>query len=251
MESVLSLVQNISERKQAEIALRESEEFTATLLNRSPISVLVLNPDNSIRYVNPALEKMTGFSHSELIGEMPPYPWWTEETMQKIRNDFDKGRHEGLQKVDELFQKKSGEKFWVEITSKPVRKNGELKYYLVNWVEITDRQQAMNDLHKANEALDRLSRELEKRVREKTKKLKEKSKQLVDAERLAALGKMADRVAHSFRNPLAVIGGFARRMDRKINDDDPNKEWLGIMVKEVENLENKVSEIIGLKESEE
>lgn len=99
--------------------------------------------------------------------------------------------------------------------------------------------------------LKNYSKDLEKRVQEKTKELKKKNKQLLEAERLAALGKMADRVAHSFRNPLAVIGGFARRMDRKTDDDDPNKECLGIMVREVEKLEKKVSEIIKLKGKEE
>jgi PAS domain S-box-containing protein len=151
MESILSLVQNITERRQAEEALQVSEDFKASLLNNSPDAVMVLNPDRSIKYVNPALEKITGFSSSDIVGSVPPYPWWTEETMQKIRNDFEKGLRDGLRKVDELFQKKNGEKFWVEITSKPVKKNDSLQYYLVNWVDVTERKQAEESLRKTNE----------------------------------------------------------------------------------------------------
>ncbi|MGB2877646.1 MAG: PAS domain S-box protein, partial [Dehalococcoidales bacterium] len=66
-------------RVQAEEALKQSEEYSSTILNHSPNPILVANPDTSIRYVNPALEKLTGYSMVELVGQKAPYPWWTEE----------------------------------------------------------------------------------------------------------------------------------------------------------------------------
>ena len=72
----------------------------------------------------------------------------------------------------------------------------------------------------------------------------EKNKLLVEAERLAALGRVADSVAHDLRNPLTVIGGFARRMYEKMPNNDPNRKYLKIIIQEVRSLEKRVSEII-------
>lgn len=47
---------------------------------------------------------------------------------------------EGAQKLEELFRKKNGENFWVEITSGPVRSDKAFEYYLENWVNITKRK---------------------------------------------------------------------------------------------------------------
>ncbi|HID19805.1 MAG TPA: PAS domain S-box protein [Methanophagales archaeon] len=63
-----------------EKTLRKSEEFCSSLLNNSPNPIILINLDTSVRYVNPALEGLTGFSSAELIGCKAPYPWWTEET---------------------------------------------------------------------------------------------------------------------------------------------------------------------------
>jgi signal transduction histidine kinase len=68
--------------------------------------------------------------------------------------------------------------------------------------------------------------------------------QLVEAEKLAALGKIANRVADECRNSLTVVGGFARRLYENAPDTDPDKEYLGIIMKEVKVLEDKVSEIV-------
>jgi len=81
-------------------------------------------------------------------------------------------------------------------------------------------------------------------VQERTKELEEKNRQLVKAERLAVLGVMANRVAHELRNSLTVVGGFSRRLHEKMPDDDPNKKYLGVIVKEVMVLEGKVARII-------
>jgi len=86
--------------------LQESKEFNVSLLKNSPHPIIVINQDTSIRYVNPALEKLTGFSSAELIDSKAPYPWWTEETLQKIASDFTIAIRNGAQKLEEVFQKK-------------------------------------------------------------------------------------------------------------------------------------------------
>ncbi len=143
-------INNSGKIEKIEEALKESE-FNLNLLIKSPHPTIVINPDTSIRYVSPALEKMTGFSSQELVGKKSPYPWWTKETVQKTVIDLEKAMCRGANKLEELFQKKNGERFFVEITSVPVKINGKFKYYLANWVDITERKRSEQALKKSEE----------------------------------------------------------------------------------------------------
>ncbi|NWF52916.1 MAG: PAS domain S-box protein [Nitrospirae bacterium] len=71
------------------------------------------------------------------------------------------------------------------------------------------------------------------------KKLRE---ELILAQRMAALGEVAARVAHDIRNPLVSIGGFARRLERNLKG--PLKEYAEIIVKEITGLEVILMEIL-------
>jgi PAS domain S-box-containing protein len=139
------------QRDKLEKTLRKSLEFCSNLLICSPNPIIVINLDSSVRYVNPALERLTGFSSAELIGCKAPYPWWTEETLQKSHEDLEKAMRAGTQKLEEFFQKKNGERFRVEITAAPIMSGGELKYYLANWVDITERKKAEEKLEADHE----------------------------------------------------------------------------------------------------
>jgi adenylate cyclase len=110
----------------------------------------------------------------------------------------------------------------------------------------SQRKKAEEELRKAHRELHIFSQELERKIQERTEELKEKNKKLVETERLAALGKMANRVAHELRNPLTVVGGLTRRLYEKTPDGDPKKKYLKIILKEAIVLENKVSEIINI-----
>lgn len=70
---------------------------------------------------------------------------------------------------------------------------------------------------------------------------------VVHSERMAALGELAARVAHEIRNPLISIGGFARRLEKKLSED--TKEYAKIIVNEVTRLENILKEILGFVKS--
>ena len=145
-------------RHKMEKKLKESEEFSFGLMRASPNPIVVINPDTSVQYVNPTLEELTGFSSSGLVGTKTPYPWWTEETRERTKKDLKEAMIRGAQKLEKLFQKKNGELFWVEITSTPIRINGEFKYYLSSWVDITQRKQAEEVLRKAKQEAELANR---------------------------------------------------------------------------------------------
>jgi len=149
----LKAIEGQEARQRAEEELRESEAFQSGLLSNSPIPICVVNPDSSVRFVNPALVKLTGFSAEELTGEKAPYSYWAEESPTKTMKGFKKAMRYGGDRMLELFKRKNGERFWVEITSVPVRKDGKLQYLLTHWVDITERKRAEEAL--ADEATRR------------------------------------------------------------------------------------------------
>jgi PAS domain S-box-containing protein len=72
--------------------------------------------------------------------------------------------------------------------------------------------------------------------------IKKLEKQLIMAQRMAALGEVAARVAHDIRNPLVSIGGFARRLEKHLEGN--LKEYATIIAREVAGLEKILSEIL-------
>ena len=71
---------------------------------------------------------------------------------------------------------------------------------------------------------------------------RELAARLRDQERLASLGELAARVAQESRNPLASIAAFARRAHKGFAEDDPQREYLEIVIREADRLEAMLGE---------
>jgi two-component system, LuxR family, sensor kinase FixL len=72
-----------------------------------------------------------------------------------------------------------------------------------------------------------------------TKALQE---QITQSERLAALGQLVAEITHEIKNPLIMIGGFARQLSRTI-EDEKSRSKLKIITDEVQRLENLLLEL--------
>lgn len=85
------------------------------------------------------------------------------------------------------------------------------------------------------------------RLKEKFKltqtELKKIQAELIRSERLAALGELSKGVAHTMRNPVMSIGGFTRRIRKKLAPDDPAAEYIDLILEETGRLEKIVEDV--------
>ncbi len=67
---------------------------------------------------------------------------------------------------------------------------------------------------------------------------------MLESDRLAALSSLAEGMAHEIRNPLVSIGGFARRISKLVEDDSPLRQYVDVIVDEVDRLEKILKEVL-------
>jgi signal transduction histidine kinase len=89
----------------------------------------------------------------------------------------------------------------------------------------------------------RLYQKLQEKLVVAVEELKFTQSKLFQSERLAALGKLAQGVAHEVRNPITIIGGMARLLSKKIPAADPGQELLKEITAALSRLEMMVKEV--------
>ncbi|TFG04463.1 MAG: PAS domain S-box protein, partial [Promethearchaeota archaeon] len=140
--SVLLILRDISEKKQAEDKLRESEEIFRTLTEQSFLGIIIIQ-DNLIKYVNKKAAKMFGLNIDEIMN------WPPGELLKVIHPDDKKFVVEQLNKKqsgesDATTQyqfrgiKNSGEIIFLEVFSKTINYEGKPADF-VTLLDITER----------------------------------------------------------------------------------------------------------------
>jgi two-component system sensor histidine kinase/response regulator len=155
---IQGVFRDITERKQAEEALWESQEFNTILLEKAPNQVVVINPDTSIKYVNSSWEKLNGWTKEEVIGLKVPYPWWPEDMVEEFVETFPLAMNGEDGKGEVIAQKKNGELYWLAMNWTPVKRDGELMYLLVNSVDITEQKKTEEALKESEEKFSKAFR---------------------------------------------------------------------------------------------
>ncbi len=75
-------------------------------------------------------------------------------------------------------------------------------------------------------------------------KIKKMEDRIRQAEKMAAIGRMAAGIAHEFRNPLAAISGAAQVLHHELSDDAATQGLMNIIIRESDRLEGTISEFL-------
>lgn len=95
---------------------------------------------------------------------------------------------------------------------------------------------------------EKLQVEVEKQTR-LNKKLQEQQALIVRMEKMAVVGKITSSIAHSIRNPLTAIGGYARSLLKSDNMEE-KREYLESILNEAKQLDEVLGEVISYSDSE-
>ncbi len=86
----------------------------------------------------------------------------------------------------------------------------------------------------------RLNRELDSSLsslQEAYRQLDQRQEQLVQAEKMAAVGRVTGNLMHEIKSPLMAIGGFARLLARETEEGSKNRQRADVMLKEARRIE--------------
>ena len=161
MASVMSLVEDITERKKAENEIRK----LSLAVEQNPISIVITDLNGVIEYGNPKVSKISGYTPQELIGKKPDI-FKSGETPDDVYKELWTSILLGKDWHGEILnKKKNGELYWEATSISPITDStGRITHFLAIKEDITQSKQDKADLIKAKD-------ELEIRVLERTLEL--------------------------------------------------------------------------------
>ena len=182
------IARTLSEAMEHEKVRKERERLMSAIEHGADI-VVVTDPEGTIQYVNPAFEKITGYTRKEAIGQNPRILKSGEQDdafYKELWDTLTRGETWSGQLVN---KRKDGTLFTEEATISPVCDSaGKIINYIGVKRDVT-----------------------EQRILEE---------QLIQAQRMETVGRLAGGVAHDFNNMLSVILGSAELVMTRDDLDD-------------------------------
>jgi two-component system sensor histidine kinase DctS len=184
--SLIALWRDINRRLAAETALREQIAFRTAMENSLITGLRARDLEGRVTYVNPAFSQMVGMPAEEIVGHLPPMPYWAPEARTEYQRHFSQvaAGTANPQGFETIFQHSDGRRIPVLIFESPLVDNtGAQTGWMGSILDISDR----------------------KRVEDLNRQQEEK---LQASARLATMGEIASTLAHELNQPLAAISSY-------------------------------------------
>ncbi|MEW5728565.1 MAG: PAS domain S-box protein, partial [Pseudomonadota bacterium] len=186
LTSLWAVRRHVHRRLQAELALREEHAFRKAMEDSLTVGMRARDLDGRITYVNPAFCRMVGWSEAELVGCVPPMPYWEPEDIEQTLE-----MHHRVMRGDAppdgfeiQFRRRDGERFWALVYEAPlIDAAGRHSGWMASVLDITERKRAEEMALQQQEKLQRTSR-------------------------LITMGEMASTLAHELNQPLSAIASY-------------------------------------------
>jgi PAS domain S-box-containing protein len=198
---VVEIRLDITERKQMEVALSQSEEKYRDIFENAVEGIFQTTPEGHYLQVNPALAKMYGYNSPEElmtnVRDIGRQIYVNPEDRIRLQQAIEKnGSFEGFEAQQ---YRKDGSKIWTSSNARAVHDTaGNTLYYEGTVENITDR--------------------------------KHLESQLLQAQKMEAIGTLAGGIAHDFNNILSALIGYGNLLHMKMDVDDPLKIYVEHML---------------------
>ncbi len=148
----LGIIRDRTERREAEEALKESEEKYRCLVEGMHEGLMQVDNDDRIIFINKQLCKMFGYTENELLGQIG-YKIFFSESDQKLIRKYNERRLKKLSDRYEIkMKKKSGQFIWTQISGSPViGPDGNVTGSIGLIADIDQRKHAENALYISEE----------------------------------------------------------------------------------------------------
>ncbi|WP_321495763.1 PAS domain S-box protein [uncultured Desulfobacter sp.] len=189
-DKLFIISRDITERKQMEQALKESEARFKALHNAS-FGGIAIHDKGVILECNQGLSEMTGYSIDQLIG-MDGLLLIAETSRAMVMDNILSGYEKAYEAIG---LRKNGEEYPIRVEARIIPYKGK-NIRIVEFRDITEQKKA----EQKNEALQ---------------------EQLFQAQKMEAIGNLAGGVAHDFNNMLSIILGNIEILQEDIAPDSP------------------------------
>jgi two-component system sensor histidine kinase DctS len=186
LAALWSLRRHVHRRLATEEALRAEHSFRKAMEDSIHTGMRAVDLEGRMVYVNPAFCNMVGFSEAELIGTLPPQPYWPPEELEHIETALREARRPGAARsgIEMRLMRRDGERFDALFYEAPlIDAQGRQTGWMGSVLDITERKRA---------------RELARQQEEK----------LAATARLVTVGEMASTMAHELNQPLSAIASY-------------------------------------------
>ncbi|HZV33309.1 MAG TPA: PAS domain S-box protein [Verrucomicrobiae bacterium] len=231
------VARDITHRKRAEEALRESEQRFRSLVDHSFVPIWVKDCDGRYMMANKRYEEVFGVSEEDITGKTD-YDFHPGHVAKELReNDLQVIRTGKPMEAEETTYRKGVPRTFLSVKF-PMRKVDGTIYAVAGLAtDISERKQAEKILRQAKEQLGRANEALEQRVQERTASLRE------------VIGQMEEfsySVSHDLRAPVRAMKGYAMALLEDYNNklDERGRELLARIVRSGARMEGLIHDVL-------
>jgi len=261
---VLCIARDITERKRAANAEKESRERFHTLFEYAPDGIFISSPDGNYIEVNRAGAELLGYSREELIGKQISD---IVDQEQRVNTEWGKVNTNTLNNSEWSIKRKDKSTFIGEVYSTILPDGNILRIIR----DITERKDTEKKLHDYHENLGKLIEERTSEVEKKSAELEENQEALlnlvddlsqksIELERAKLKAESADQLksaflatmSHELRTPLNSIIGFTGMLLQELPGplNDEQKKQLRMTQKSGRHLLSLINDILDLSKIE-